>query len=179
MFGMDEFEKNDYKEDLDRVYANIKTNMGEMKVELFSRECPETVWNFVNLAEGRQDTKKEGLYYDNLNFHRVIKGFVIQGGCPEGNGRGGPGYQFKDECHTELRHDGPGILSMANSGPGTNGSQFFITCGETPHLNGRHTVFGQVTEGLDVLSEIESVETGMMDKPLEDIIIEKVEIIRE
>lgn len=178
MFGLGGVKKSDYKEDLDRIYAKFETSMGEFKVELYAKECPETVWNFVNLAEGRQETKKEGPYYDGLTFHRVIDGFVIQGGCPDGNGMGGPGYKFIDECTPELRHEGEGILSMANAGPGTNGSQFFVTLAPTPHLDGRHTVFGKVVEGIEVIREIGAVRTGMMDKPLYDITMDKVTIER-
>lgn len=177
MFGMGT-KKNDHKEDLERINAKFETNMGEFTVELFAKECPETVWNFVNLAEGRQETAKGGNFYDGLVFHRVIKGFVIQGGCPEGSGRGGPGYRFKDECTPDLRHSAEGMLSMANAGPGTNGSQFFITLGPTPHLDGRHTVFGRVTEGLDVVMKIGTVRTGPMDRPVEDVVMEKVTVLR-
>lgn len=178
MFGKS-VKKSDYKENLDRIYANFKTNLGAFKVELYAKECPETVWNFVNLAEGRQETVKSGPFYDGLTFHRIINGFVIQGGCPEGSGRGGPGYRFEDECTPSLRHDSAGILSMANAGPGTNGSQFFVTLAPTPHLDGRHTVFGKVTEGMDVINKIANVDTGAMDKPVEDVVMEKVEIIRD
>ena len=130
--------------------------MGEFEIELFAKECPETVWNFVNLAEGRQETPaKTGPYYDGLVFHRVIDNFMIQGGCPEGSGRGGPGYKFKDEIHPDLRHTGPGFLSMANAGPGTNGSQFFITHVATPWLDTKHTVFGHVVQGQDVVNAIQ------------------------
>jgi len=139
--------------------------MGEFEIELFAKECPETVWNFVNLAEGRQEGKKTGPYYDGLVFHRVIDRFMIQGGCPEGSGRGGPGYRFEDEFNSSLRHTGPGILSMANAGPATNGSQFFITLVATPHLDGRHTVFGKVTKGIEVVNAIGKVATGPMDRP--------------
>ncbi|MCT4641897.1 MAG: peptidylprolyl isomerase [Bacteriovoracaceae bacterium] len=179
MFGGPQFEKNNHKENLDRIYAKFTTNMGEFEVELYAKECPETVWNFVNLAEGRQETVKEGPYYNGLIFHRVIAGFVIQGGCPQGSGMGGPGYRFEDECHPELRHNEAGILSMANAGPGTNGSQFFITLGPTPHLDGRHTVFGKVTEGMNVINEIGTTATGAMDRPNYDVVMENVEIIRK
>lgn len=179
MMGGPSFEKNDHKEDLDRVYASVHTNLGSFQIELYAKECPETVWNFVNLAEGRQETVKEGPFYNGLTFHRIISGFVIQGGCPQGSGMGGPGYRFKDECRQELRHTDKGILSMANAGPGTNGSQFFITLAPTPHLDGRHTVFGKVTKGLDIIDEIAKAKTGPMDKPVEDIVMESVEIHRE
>lgn len=178
MFGLGT-KKDAHKEELDRIYANFETNMGNFKVELFAKECPETVWNFVNLAEGRQKSPaKEGPYYDGLIFHRVIAGFVIQGGCPDGTGMGGPGYKFEDECTPELRHEAAGILSMANAGPGTNGSQFFITLGATPHLDGRHTVFGKVIEGMDTVNKIGEVRTGMHDRPMNDIVMEKVTIER-
>lgn len=177
MFGTS-FKKSEHKEDLDRLKAKFVTNMGEFTAELYAKETPETVWNFVNLAEGRQETVKEGPFYDGLIFHRVIEDFVIQGGCPQGSGRGGPGYQFNDEIAPELKHDSAGILSMANAGPGTNGSQFFVTLAPTPHLNGRHTVFGKVIEGMDVVEKIGHVSTDGMDRPLEDVVMEKVEIIR-
>ena len=177
MFGK-EFTKSDYKEDVERVYADVKTTLGDFTIELYAKECPETVWNFVNLAEGRQETKREGNYYDGLIFHRVIDGFMIQGGCPDGTGMGGPGYKFADECVADLSHDSEGIFSMANAGPGTNGSQFFITLGPTPHLNGRHTVFGKVIEGIEVIREIGSTRTGGMDRPVYDVVMEKVEITR-
>ncbi len=178
MFGLGSMKKNDYKEPIDRMTAVFHTTMGDFEIELFAKQCPETVWNFVNLAEGRQETKKDGPFYDGLVFHRVIDNFMIQGGCPEGTGRGGPGYRFNDEFSRELRHDGPGILSMANAGPGTNGSQFFITLVPTPHLDGRHTVFGRVTKGMDVVSAIGKTPVGSMDRPVKDVIIEKVEILR-
>ncbi|AOY58609.1 MULTISPECIES: peptidylprolyl isomerase [Desulfococcus] len=170
--------KSDYKEKTDRLTAVFETNMGDFEIELFAGECPETVWNFVNLAEGRQDTQRGGNFYDGLSFHRVIEGFMIQGGCPFGMGNGGPGYQFKDEFRPGLKHDGPGVLSMANAGPGTNGSQFFITLDATPHLDGRHTVFGKVTSGLDVVQNIGRVKTNHMDKPLEAVVMKKVTIRR-
>jgi cyclophilin family peptidyl-prolyl cis-trans isomerase len=171
-------QKESYKEEIDRATAVFQTNLGTFEAELYAKECPETVWNFINLAEGRQATPRGGNYYDGLNFHRVIEGFVIQGGCPFGNGTGGPGYQFKDEFHPDLKHDGPGVLSMANAGPGTNGSQFFVTLAPTPHLDNRHSVFGKVTEGLDVVMKIGQVPTGPMDKPKDPVIMEQVTIKR-
>jgi cyclophilin family peptidyl-prolyl cis-trans isomerase len=170
--------KTDYKENVDRLTAVFETNMGTFEAELYAKECPETVWNFVNLAEGRQDTQRGGNYYDGLSFHRIIKDSMIQGGCPFGIGTGGPGYQFKDEFHPNLKHDSEGILSMANAGPGTNGSQFFVTLAPTPHLDNRHTVFGKVVKGLDVVLEIGAVKTGPMDKPKQPVIMKKVTIQR-
>ncbi len=126
--------------------ATVSTDKGDMVIELFADKTPKTVNNFVFLA-------REG-FYDNITFHRVISDFMAQGGDPTGTGRGGPGYRFADEFHPELKHDKPGILSMANAGPGTNGSQFFITHVPTPHLDNRHSVFGQVTEGMDVLMAV-------------------------
>ena len=178
MFGNMAKKKSDHKEEVSSLEAKFHTTMGDFTVELFVDAAPETVWNFVNLAEGRQEANKEGPFYDGLIFHRVINGFMIQGGCPEGYGRGGPGYRFGDECSKEHRHTGPGILSMANEGPGTNGSQFFITLAATPHLDGRHTVFGEVTEGMDVINKIGRTPTGPGDRPREDVRINKVEIIR-
>ena len=172
------YKKSDYKEDIDKVTAVFETSMGVFEAELYARQCPETVWNFINLAEGRQETQRGNMYYDGLTFHRVIKGFVIQGGCPTGNGTGGPGYQFNDEFDPSLRHDGAGVLSMANAGPGTNGSQFFITLASTPHLDDRHSVFGKVTKGMDVIRKIESVRTGPMDRPLEPVVMNRVAIQR-
>ena len=128
-------------EAVQEVGAVMRTSKGDIKIRLFADKAPVTVANFVNLS-------KRG-FYDGLSFHRVIPDFMIQGGCPHGRGTGGPGYQFEDECTAELRHDTPGVLSMANSGPGTNGSQFFITHVETPWLDGRHTVFGSVVESSD------------------------------
>jgi cyclophilin family peptidyl-prolyl cis-trans isomerase len=170
--------KSDYKEDIERATAVIETNLGVFEAELFAKECPETVWNFINLAEGRQETNKEGNFYDGLIFHRVIKGFVIQGGCPLGTGTGGPGYRFKDEFDPTLRHDSEGVFSMANAGPGTNGSQFFVTLGPTPHLDNRHSVFGKVTKGMDIVQKIGAVKTGPGDRPIDDVIIEKLTIQR-
>jgi cyclophilin family peptidyl-prolyl cis-trans isomerase len=126
--------------------ARLKTEKGDVVVELYADRAPLTVENFVNLARSG--------FYDGTTFHRVIRGFMAQGGDPTGTGTGGPGYQFGDEFHPSLRHDGPGILSMANAGPGTNGSQFFITYGSTPHLDNKHSVFGRVTEGMQVVQAL-------------------------
>ncbi len=133
------------------VTAVIRTGRGDIKLRLHADKAPVTVANFVNLANRG--------FYDNLAFHRVIADFMIQGGCPKGTGTGGPGYRFEDECRPDLRHDRPGILSMANAGPGTNGSQFFITHVETPWLDGRHTVFGEV-EGADDQAVVDAIRTG-------------------
>jgi cyclophilin family peptidyl-prolyl cis-trans isomerase len=130
--------------DISKSYSAVfKTERGDITIDLFERKCPLTVENFVNLARAG--------YYDNTTFHRVIPGFMAQGGDPTGTGRGGPGYKFRDEFGEGLRHDSPGILSMANAGPNTNGSQFFITYSPTPHLDGRHSVFGKVTDGMDTV----------------------------
>jgi len=171
-------EKINYQEDINRPIAVIETNHGTFEAELYAKECPETVWNFINLAEGRQETQREGNFYDGLTFHRVISGFVIQGGCPVGNGTGGPGYRFKDEFDASLRHNCEGILSMANAGPGTNGSQFFITLGATPHLDDRHSVFGKVIRGMDVVQKIGAEETDRMDKPIKPVMIKQITIQR-
>ena len=166
------------KEDIDRATAVFQTNMRTFEAELYAKACPETVWNFINLAEGRQETDRKGNFYDGLSFHRVIEGFVIQGGCPLGTGTGGPGYRFNDEFDSALRHADEGVLSMANAGPGTNGSQFFITLGPTPHLDDRHSVFGKVTKGRDVVNKIGAVKTGAMDKPAEPVVMNSVTIRR-
>ncbi len=134
--------------------AIFETSKGTIRIELFDDKTPNTVGNFEKLCEKN--------YYDGLTFHRVIPDFMIQGGCPEGTGTGGPGYKFDDEFHPDLRHDGPGVLSMANAGPNTNGSQFFITHVACPHLDGRHSVFGKVLEGQDVVDSIDVGDT--MDK---------------
>jgi cyclophilin family peptidyl-prolyl cis-trans isomerase len=142
--------------------AHMETDKGTMVIELFTSKTPMTVNNFVFLS-------REG-YYDGVIFHRVIDNFMVQGGDPTGTGRGGPGYKFGDEFDASLKHDKQGILSMANAGPGTNGSQFFITHGPTPHLNGKHTVFGQVVEGLDVLMSIPARDPGNVNAPAVKII---------
>ncbi len=178
MFGLGGVKKIDYKEEVAALSAVFETNHGNFEIELFHKDCPNTVWNFVNLAEGRQETKRSGPYFDGLIFHRIIDGFMIQGGCPDGTGMGTPGYRFEDEFKAHLKHDGPGVLSMANAGPSTNGSQFFITLVPTPHLNGRHTVFGKVVSGMEVVSKIGKVPTGRMDRPIDDVKINKVTIKR-
>ncbi|WP_181310089.1 peptidylprolyl isomerase [Nocardioides campestrisoli] len=165
--------------------ATLKTNKGDIVINLFPNHAPETVDNFVGLAEGtkeyRDDAGRSGeRFYDGLIFHRVIDGFMIQGGCPLGRGMGGPGYTFKDEVHPELVFDKPYLLAMANAGPGTNGSQFFITVTPTPHLNMKHTIFGEVADqaSRDVVDAIAKVPTGAMDRPKDDVVIESVEITR-
>jgi peptidyl-prolyl cis-trans isomerase A (cyclophilin A) len=150
-------------------HAEFKTSKGDFKLELFEDKAPITTGNFIKLAE-------DG-YYNGLIFHRVIDGFMIQGGCPQGSGRGGPGYTIQDEFHPELKHSSPGILSMANAGPNTGGSQFFITLAATAWLDGRHAVFGQVVEGMDVVSSIGSVPTGAQDRPREDVVVETLTIV--
>jgi cyclophilin family peptidyl-prolyl cis-trans isomerase len=147
--------------------ARMETDKGTMVIELFAAKTPKTVNNFVFLA-------REG-FYDGVIFHRVIGNFMVQGGDPTGTGRGGPGYKFSDEFDSSLKHDKQGILSMANAGPGTNGSQFFITHGPTPHLNGKHTVFGQVVEGLDVLMSIPERDPGNVNAPAVKIISVTIE----
>jgi len=148
--------------------ATFETTEGTFILELFRERAPRTVSNFVELA-------KDG-FYDGLIFHRVIQDFMIQGGDPEGTGMGGPGYTIDDEFHPELRHDAAGVLSMANAGPNTGGSQFFITLAATPWLDDRHAVFGKVTDGLEVVEEIGAVKTDANDRPIEDVRIESVTI---
>lgn len=167
----------------DGVYAEIKTNYGTVLADLYYEATPMTVASFVSLAEGKstmvEEQYKDKPFYDGLVFHRVIKDFMIQGGDPQGTGSGGPGYKFPNEIVDTLRHDSKGILSMANSGPNTNGSQFFITLKETPWLNGMHTVFGKVIQGQEVVDKIGEVETGPGDRPVEEVVIQEVKIIRK
>ncbi|UJH67903.1 peptidylprolyl isomerase [Allomuricauda sp. SCSIO 65647] len=166
----------------DGIFADIQTSKGEIVVKLYHEATPVTVANFVSLAEGNSpfvdDRYKEKKYYDGLVFHRVIKDFMIQGGDPEGTGRGNPGYKFKDEFVDTLKHAKKGLLSMANSGPKTNGSQFFITHKATPWLDGKHTVFGEVIKGIEVVDSIANTKTVVQDKPEVDVVMKKVEIIR-
>ena len=168
------------------LYARFVTSEGPFTIRLFEREAPNTVANFVGLAEGtkewtdpRTNKKVTQPYYNGIIFHRIIDGFMIQGGDPLGQGIGGPGYKFADEFHPSLRHNKAGILSMANSGPNTNGGQFFITLGPTPHLDNRHSVFGEVVDGMDVVKKIGSVKTGRNDRPVNEVVIETVTIERK
>ena len=169
------------------LYATLKTNRGDIVVELFPNHAPTTVRNFVDLAEGTREwtdpktgTPSHERFYDGLVFHRVIEGFMIQGGDPEGTGRGGPGYQFKDEFHPELSFSKPYLLAMANAGPGTNGSQFFITVAATSHLNRKHTIFGEVADqaSRDVVDQIAATATDRRDRPADPVVIDRVEIER-
>ena len=167
------------------TYAILETSQGSMVCRLFEKEAPQTVANFVGLAEGTREfsdpltgKKTKRPFFDGLAFHRVIPDFMIQGGCPLGNGTGGPGYHFADEFHPSLRHDGPGKLSMANSGPGTNGSQFFVTVAATPWLDNRHTIFGEVVEGQDVAVTISQAPRDSGDRPRTPIILKSVRIER-
>jgi len=174
--------------------ATLSTSEGDIEIRLFAERAPRTVENFVGLARDEPaadapvepgtvawadpesgETRTDGLY-DGVEFHRIIADFMVQTGDPTGTGRGGPGYEFDDEFHPDLRHDGPGVLSMANSGPDTNGSQFFITLAAQPHLDDKHAVFGEVTDGMDVLEAIGSAETDAGDAPTTPITIEAVEI---
>lgn len=162
----------------DGLYANLQTSKGNMLVKLEDKKSPVTVANFVGLAEGKIDNKAKGKgipYYDGTIFHRVIENFMIQGGDPQGTGMGDPGYKFEDEKN-DLKHTGKGILSMANSGPNTNGSQFFITQVATPWLDGKHTIFGKVVNGENIIDEIAKVEKNAQDKPKTDVVLEKVSI---
>jgi peptidyl-prolyl cis-trans isomerase A (cyclophilin A) len=165
--------------------ATLHTNHGDIVINLLPEHAPKTVENFVGLANGTKEytdpktgAKTTGKFYDGLVFHRVIEGFMIQGGDPLGVGTGGPGYKFADEFHPELSFNKPYLLAMANAGPGTNGSQFFITVGPTPHLNRRHTIFGEVADqpSREVVDEIARVRTGRADRPVDPVVIESVDI---
>ncbi len=163
--------------------ATFTTSEGTFKARLFDDLAPKTVANFVGLATGTEEwldpatrQKVKRPFYDGLIFHRVIDGFMLQGGCPEGTGRGGPGYKFADEFGPGLKHDRPGLLSMANAGPNTNGSQFFVTLVPTPWLDNKHAIFGEVIDGMDVVQAIGKTRTGPQDRPIKDVVIQQVTI---
>jgi peptidyl-prolyl cis-trans isomerase A (cyclophilin A) len=165
--------------------ATLSTNQGTIKVRLFPDQAPQTVRNFVELAEGarkwtdpRTGAQTSDRLYDGTVFHRVIPDFMVQGGDPLGTGTGGPGYKFGDEIHPDLAFTRPYLLAMANAGPGTNGSQFFITVGATPWLNGKHTIFGEVIDGADVVDKISRVQTVPGDRPVTDVVLQSVTIQR-
>jgi peptidyl-prolyl cis-trans isomerase A (cyclophilin A) len=167
------------------TYAIFETSQGNIVIKLLEKEAPKTVENFVGLAEGTKEftnektgKKEKRPFYDGLIFHRVIPDFMIQGGCPHGSGMGGPGYKFADEFHPSLKHAKPGKLSMANSGPNTNGSQFFITVAATPWLDNRHTIFGEVVEGQDVANKISTLPRDRSDRPNTPVAINHVKIER-
>jgi peptidyl-prolyl cis-trans isomerase A (cyclophilin A) len=167
------------------TYAIFETSQGNIVVKLLEKEAPKTVENFIGLAEGSKEFTDEATgkklkknFYDGLGFHRVIPQFMIQGGCPQGTGRGGPGYKFADEFHPSLNHSKPGKLSMANSGPGTNGSQFFVTVAATPWLDNKHTIFGEVVEGQDVANKISNLPRDSNDRPKTPVMMQKVRIER-
>jgi peptidyl-prolyl cis-trans isomerase A (cyclophilin A) len=157
------------------IYAAFDTTEGSFKIKLFADKAPRTVENFVSLAEGIKTGKP---FYDGTVFHRVIPQFMIQGGDPDGTGRGGPGYRFEDEFHADLKHSKPGMVSMANAGPNTNGSQFFITVTATSWLDKKHTVFGEVSEGYEVVKKISEVPRNSQDRPLKEVRVNSVKIER-
>ena len=168
------------------MHAHFETSVGNFKIKLFNDLVPKTVENFVGLAEGTKEftdaktgEKTKRPFYDGLVFHRVIKDFMIQGGCPRGAGTGDPGYKFADEFSPTLKHSKPGILSMANSGPNSNGSQFFITVVPTPWLDNRHSIFGEVVEGYNIVEAISKARTAPGDKPLEPIVLKTVKIVKD
>lgn len=175
--------KEDYPDLGDGIYAEVNTSKGTFVAELYYEQTPMTVASFISLAEGKSNSVADSLkgknFYDGLVFHRVIKDFMIQTGDPMGTGQGNPGYSFPDEIVDSLTHDSKGILSMANAGPGTNGSQFFVTLAPTPWLDGRHTVFGKVVQGQEVVDSIGQVETGDRDRPVSEVKIESLKIIRK
>jgi peptidyl-prolyl cis-trans isomerase A (cyclophilin A) len=167
------------------TYAVFETSQGTIVARLFEKEAPKTVANFVGLAEGTKEFKDprtgqqvKRRFYDGLSFHRVIPNFMIQGGCPLGTGTGDPGYRFADEFHSSLRHDKAGKLSMANAGPNTNGSQFFLTVAPTPWLDNKHAIFGEVIEGLDIAIKISELPRGASDKPKEPVVLKSLKIER-
>lgn len=167
------------------LYGVLDTSAGRIVCQLFEDKAPKTVANFVGLAEGTKEwtdpqtgKKQKRPFYDGLIFHRIIPKFMVQGGDPTGTGRGGPGYRFEDEFHSALKFDQPGRLAMANAGPNTNGSQFFITSVPTPWLDGRHTIFGQVVQGQEIIAKIEQVQRNRQDRPLKDVTITKLTIKR-
>ena len=175
---MSNFERSTHTEEVAKPIAHFETSMGNFDVELYADKSPLAVWNFINLAEARQETHKTGPFYNGIIFHRVIAGFMIQAGCPDGMGTGGPGYEFDNENHADLSHDSEGILAMANRGPNTNGSQFYITLGETPHLDGGYSIFGKVIKGIETIKAIGTTPTAPGDRPLEDVVIKSVTIQR-
>ncbi len=165
------------------TYARFATSEGTFTVRFFDQDAPKTVANFVGLAEGTIDPAtgragKSKAFYDGLTFHRVIDGFMIQGGDPRGDGTGGPGYKFADEISPNQKFTRPGLLAMANAGPNTNGSQFFVTLAPTDWLNGKHTIFGEVVEGMDVVQKIGKVKTGRGDRPVQPVVMQKVTVER-
>jgi peptidyl-prolyl cis-trans isomerase A (cyclophilin A) len=169
----------------EELIATLNTTLGPIVIRLFPDKAPKTVDNFVGLAEGTIEwthpatgQRSRAPLYNGTIFHRVIDGFMIQGGDPLGQGFGGPGYEFEDEIHPQLRFDRPYLLAMANAGPGTNGSQFFVTVVPTAHLNGRHTIFGEVVQGTEVVDAIAKTETGRNDRPVKDVVLESVTIER-